>query len=77
MRTDLDVRPLGYAVITQAVRDARDPDPIRALDAAIFLVGPDAALWLEGLGLELDPVALVTSGRVRRVRRDVLDGKNR
>jgi len=74
---DADVRPLGCAVITQAVRDARDVDPIRALDAVVFLLGPDVALWLEGLGLELDPVALVTSGRARHVRREVLDDKKR
>ena len=74
---DMDIMPLGCAVITQAVKDARDVDPIRALDAALFLVGPDAALWLDELGMDLDPVALVCSGRARRVRKEVVYGEKR
>ena len=71
MNLDFDFRPLGGAIVAQAVRDARSDDPIRALDAALWLVG-DGPIWMDGLGLYADPVAFLTGGKVRRVRKDLL-----
>ncbi len=58
---EFDIRQLASAVIVQAIRDYRGEDKLAALDAAVFLAGPDAPLWLEGLGLNADPVVLVTA----------------
>jgi hypothetical protein len=74
---DFDVRPLGCAVIHRAIRDARCRDPIKALDAVLFLTSPDACVWLEALGFDVDPLAFVTSGQVRRVPKGLLYARQR
>jgi hypothetical protein len=58
---------LGINVVVQAFVDLRDTDPLRALDALLWLIG-DASLWLEGLGMDNDPVILLTSGKVKEVK---------
>ena len=56
---------LAAAVVTQAVADAALGDPLTALDACLFLAG-DAQFFLEVAGLDLNPKALLRSGRLRR-----------
>ena len=55
------------AVVVQAVKDARSPDLILALDASLWLAGPDAPLYLQAVGMgDADPIALLVGGRIRR-----------
>lgn len=75
MQTDNpNFRRLAAAVIAQAVRDAKQRhDRVKQLDAVIWLTGPDAPLFLDGLGVgELDPLELVTSGKLRRIKEKVI-----
>lgn len=67
-----DIVPLACAVIVTAARDAISKDVATALDAVLFLIGDDMAIWLEAIGLErADPIALVTSGRLKtKVRKE-------
>ena len=61
---------LMAGIFAEAVRDARSKDPLRALDAVFWLLGPDAKLYLDAIGGmdDLDPVNLVVSGRARSNR---------
>ena len=74
MRSKPDMRPLICASLVNCVKEVRGKDELRALDAALFLVGPDAPLWFDALGLDVDPLAFVTSGRAGRVRKGLLYG---
>ncbi len=69
MNTAAGFKPLARAVIVQAVKDMQQgQDPIKALDACLWMLGPDAPLWLDGLGLgDVDALAFVTGGRVRHL----------
>ena len=62
------VKGLGMRVVIQAFKDLSDGDPLKALDALLWLLD-DCPLWLDGLGLDLDPVKLLASGKVRRLKR--------
>ncbi len=62
---DRTVRGLAAAVFLQAVIDLQHRDIIHALDAALWLTGPEAALWLDGLHTpDMDPLELLTSGQL-------------
>lgn len=56
------------AVFIQAAQDAKGGDPILALDAALWLASPDAETFLEAVGFDADPLELLTSGKIRKVR---------
>jgi hypothetical protein len=60
---------LGISVVVQAFADLRDPDPLKALDALLWLLD-DSPLWLDGLGWDVDTVKLLTSGKVTKVKRE-------
>jgi hypothetical protein len=63
-----DWKALGRDVILQAFRDLRDPDPLTALDALLWLIS-DAPFWLDGLGMDYDPVRVLVSGKLPKVVR--------
>ena len=63
----MDWHALGVSVVVQAFKDLTDPNPFNALDALLWLIS-DAPLWLDGLGMEYDPVLLLTSGKVKAVK---------
>jgi hypothetical protein len=60
-------------MIIQAIRDLRSADPIRALDAFLWLVYDDAALWLGVLGVrnvdEDSMLGLIGEGKLHAKRR--------
>jgi hypothetical protein len=62
------VKGLGMRVVIQAFKDMADGDPLKAIDALLWLLD-DCPLWLEGLGLDLDPIQLLANGKVRKVRK--------
>lgn len=55
------------AIFAQAVFDARGRNPIKALDAVLWLASPDAESFLEGVGFEADPLTLLTTGRLEEI----------
>jgi len=65
--TNMDYRALGAGVILQAFSDLKDDNPLKAIDALLWLIG-DAPLWLEGLGMDNDPVILLASGKAKAVK---------
>lgn len=62
--TNMDYRALGAGVVLQAFTDLKDDNPLKAIDALLWLIG-DAPLWLDGLGMYYDPIKLLTSGQVK------------
>lgn len=56
---DADWRPLMRAVILQSLKDVRGADPVRALDALLFLLGLGFDLWLEAVEIDADPLRFV------------------
>jgi hypothetical protein len=68
MIEDASFTALVQAVIIQAAADARDPDPVTALDAVTFFTGEDAETWLECSGTNADPLEFVTSGLASKRR---------
>jgi hypothetical protein len=66
---DTSWRGLMAAVIAQSVADLRDPDPVTALDAALWLTGDDFDFWAEVIGMPFaDGYKLLTSGAARRMK---------
>ena len=65
--TNMDWRALGVSVVVQAFADLHNPNPLTALDALLWLIG-DCPLWLDGLGMDSDPVMLLTSGKMKAVK---------
>jgi len=65
-----DLRRLAVAVCLKALDEARKPDPVTALDAVLFLTGPDFPIWAEAAGLPFaDPWQVLTSGAAnKRIR---------
>lgn len=63
-------RALAAAVVLQAVHDLRAPDILQALDALLWLAGPDGAAWLGALDMRGHALQLITAGDLgRRGRR--------
>jgi hypothetical protein len=64
-----DLRRLAAAVITTALRETKArKDPIKALDACLWLTSQDAGLWLDAADLPYgDPLQLLISGRLRKI----------
>lgn len=63
------IRLLATNVCLRAIEDARDPDPLTALDACMWLLSSDFPLWVEAAGLPFaDPWELLTSGRAMQAR---------
>lgn len=64
---------LASAVVLQALADFRsDNDPVRAVDANLFLVSKDAGIWFEVAGIPFaDPRMLLVPERhvLRRVEK--------
>lgn len=61
-------RDLMAAVIVQAVRDTKDEQPEKAIDAVLFLTGDDAPMWFEAVGMdEVNTLKFLTSGRAQRL----------
>lgn len=58
---------LMAAIFVQAVRDARGANLPQALDAVLWLSSPDAEIYLDAVGLDVDPLALLTSGRALKL----------
>ena len=56
------------AVFSQAVRDAKSSDLLKSLDAALWLSGPDAEMFLDAVGFDADPLVLLISGRARKAK---------
>jgi hypothetical protein len=67
MIANMDYRALGAGVVLQAFEDLKGDNPLKAIDALLWLIG-DCPLWLDGLGLDLDPVKLLTTGKVKAVK---------
>jgi hypothetical protein len=63
---DTSWRGLMTAVIAQAIADLRASDPVKVLDAILFLMGDDLPLWAEAVGApDIDGIQFVISGRGR------------
>ena len=59
------VRALVASVVRQALVDLKASDIILALDAALWITGPDGALWLEALDMPAaNATNLLASGRL-------------
>lgn len=64
-----DLRALFAAVCLCAIEEAKDPDPVKSLDAVLWLTGTDFPFWVEAAGVPLaDPFELLISGRASRAR---------
>lgn len=55
-------RELAIAVILQAMQDVRSTDPMKALDAALWLMGEDAPLFLDEIEINGDLKAWLIAG---------------
>ena len=67
-------KALAVSVIVQAIKDLKDDNIVRSLDAALFLTGEDVPLWLEAVGMpDVDALAFVTSGKARKLNRRRLE----
>lgn len=61
---EADLRGLSRAIIAQAVRDLDKKDPIRQLDALLWLSGDDFPMWAEAMDAPfMDPFKMLSSGR--------------
>ncbi len=61
------VKGLAAAVVVHAMKDVYVRDVVRALDALLWLTGPDIAFWLEALEIEAqDLLTLATQRDLRR-----------
>jgi hypothetical protein len=66
IREGVDVRPLALAVISQALREVRGQNTLKALDAALWISGNDAPWWFEAVGIPFaDGLHLLTTWRGR------------
>jgi hypothetical protein len=72
-----DMRALARAMIMQAVRDMRNPrQPMKQLDAFLFLTGEDFPLWCEVMDAPfLDAFKMLSSGGARMLDRKVSNDK--
>ncbi len=52
---------LGFAIVLTAVREVHDTDKLKALDAALWLLG-DGTELAGFLGMEADPAEWLTKG---------------
>ena len=70
MDDDPALRQLAIAVVKRAVTDLKGGDPVAALDAALWLTGKEAPLWMDALDMPFaDCVIFVTSGRARKLKK--------
>ena len=60
---------LMAATFAQACRDTKSDDPMKALDAALWLASPDAETLVYALGWDNDPLDLLISGRIRKLKK--------
>jgi hypothetical protein len=64
-----DIKPLALAVVSQAIRDLKSNDVIKAVDAALWLMGDDFPTWAEIINIPFaDGYKLLTSGVALRQR---------
>ncbi len=64
-----DLRRLAASVCLRAVDELRGSDPLKALDALLFLTGPDFPTWAEVANVPFaDPIKLLTGGKLNRTR---------
>ena len=65
-----NLRQLAAQVCLTALTEAKDPDPVKALDAVMWLTSADDfPFWAECAGLPFaDPLALLTGGNLNRIR---------
>lgn len=66
---DENLRRLAAGVCLQAVKDAKDKDPLVSLDAVVWMTGEDFGFWADAAGIPFaDPFELLTSGRAGKAR---------
>jgi hypothetical protein len=64
-----ELRKLATATLLQALHDAQNAKIELALEAAMWLCGPDIGLWLEWAGMSFaDPFKLLSSGGARKAK---------
>ena len=64
-----DIKPLALAVVSQAIKDLREGDIIRALDAALWFSSDDFGVWADVMGIPFaDGYKLLTSGAARKMK---------
>ncbi len=65
---EANLRRLAAVTIRQAVNDFRSQDPLRALDAFLWLSGEEADVWFEAASMQgVDRLKFIASGRARRL----------
>jgi hypothetical protein len=66
---DADIQRLVRAIIAQAVRDLYTRDPVKQLDALLWLTGPDFGWWSEAMNAPfMDPFKMLSIGGAKKLR---------
>ena len=53
---------LAAGVVKQALKDFHEDDPVKRVDALLFLISPDAPWFLNTLGFNADPLKWLRTG---------------
>jgi hypothetical protein len=60
---------LAAQVCLTALDELKGKDPVKALDALMWLTGRDFPLWAEAAGVPFaDPLLLLTTGKAKAIR---------
>lgn len=60
-----NLRRLAANVVLRAVQEAQERNPIKSLDACLWLTSKSAAIWLDAAGLPFgDALGLLTAGKL-------------
>ena len=64
------LRELARAIIAQAVRDLQARNPVKQLDALLWLSGDDFPVWADAMSAPfMDPFKMLSSGNAKQVIR--------
>jgi hypothetical protein len=59
---------IAVAVVKQAIQDLEHQDPVRSVDAALWLTGPEFQIWADFCEMPYaDPFKMLTSGAARKL----------
>jgi hypothetical protein len=62
------VRELARALIAQALRDLQSHDPVKKLDALMWLTGDDFPIWADAMAAPfMDPYKMLSMGSAKRL----------
>jgi hypothetical protein len=67
--SNAQLQQLAHAMVKQALRDLKASNPVQAVDALLWLTGPDFGIWAEVWGVPFaDSWQMLISGAERKFR---------